>query len=269
MGTRRRATCKRSAFAGLGCFVLLLLASAALGQADPWPEVVSRARASLIFIRVQCTGQSQMGSLSGTGFLLRRSGYRYRYVVTNNHVVTCPEGLVASPPELLHVANPAQPSGGLDVVGAAIVDRDPVNDLALLRIGRMAGLLFTLDETGLTFSRVRGVQEEVMAGGFPLALPGEPSWTRGHVSAIDRVLPNRPTRFVQIDVAVNPGNSGGPLLNANGEVVGVIVAQARAPEGGGAAEGINFAIAADIAQHFVDSTLLPELLRVPGAARRP
>ena len=102
---------------------------------------------------------------------------------------------------------------------AAVVAADPARDLALLRV----------DATGLspaTFAAPDDIRlgDEVLAIGYALDLDGDPTVTLGIVSALDRTLDTETGALkglIQTDAAVSSGNSGGPLVNALGQVVGI------------------------------------------------
>ena len=168
----------------------------------------------------------------GSGFVLGESGE----IATNAHVVT--EGTGSSIREAREVYV-AFADG--NEVSARIVGFDPNADVALLRI----------DPRGLTLRPLRlGTARDVRVGA-PVAAIGSPfgepqSLSVGVVSAKDRSIKSL-TGFeiagaIQTDAAINRGNSGGPLVNADGEVLG-INSQIQTTTGGG--EGVGYAIPAD------------------------
>lgn len=189
-------------------------------------ELVERSEAAIVRIETE--------SGVGTGFVVDADGY----ILTNNHVIEGPTGAVAR-------SIVVTLSDG-DEQTATVVGRDVRTDLALLKIGR-AGLsalpLGDLDETA--------VGQDVVAIGFALDLAGGEgaafSVTRGIISAKNRAIDEGQVQIlgsIQTDAAINHGNSGGPLLNLYGEVVGVNTA--IAPDGsGGVAVGIGFAVGVD------------------------
>ena len=149
-------------------------------------------------------GQVASASASGSGFILTSDGY----VVTNNHVV---EGATSVTVKLYNG----------DEYDAEIVGTDEMNDVALLKI----------DATGLQTVTIGDsdqieVGEEVIAIGNPL---GELTFTMtaGVVSALDREIntDGKPINMLQTDVAINSGNSGGPLFDMNGNVIGITSAK--------------------------------------------
>jgi serine protease Do len=160
----------------------------------------------------------------GSGFVISADGY----VVTNNHVVDGAGKVTVSFDE--HNKHEA------DVVGT-----DPRTDLALLKI-----------KTGKSFPFVKFADKSVRVGdwvvavGNPFGLGG--TVTAGIVSALGRDIGSGPYDYLQIDAAVNRGNSGGPTFNLYGEVVGVNTA-IYSPSGGNV--GIAFAVPAAIASEVV------------------
>ncbi|MEM9560881.1 MAG: trypsin-like peptidase domain-containing protein [Planctomycetota bacterium] len=165
----------------------------------------------------------------GSGVVLSNDGY----VLTNNHVIEDAQTLRA------------QLADGR-VYDAEVVGREPDVDLAVLKI----------DATDLTPARfstepVR-VGEWVLAAGSPFGLSS--TITAGIVSATGRTglirgRSNAYEDFIQTDAAVNPGNSGGPLINLEGEVVGINTAIFTRS---GGSNGISFAIPADISRRVMD-----------------
>jgi serine protease Do len=163
----------------------------------------------------------------GSGFIISADGY----VVTNNHVIGS-----ASEVEVL------MDDG--KIVAAKVVGRDPRTDLALLKIEGRTDLPWV--KIAATPPRVG---DWVLAVGNPFGLGG--TVTAGIVSARGRDIGAGPyDDFLQIDAAVNRGNSGGPTFNLAGEVIGVNTAIVS-PTGGNI--GIAFAIPADVVQRVVTS----------------
>jgi S1-C subfamily serine protease len=170
----------------------------------------------------------------GTGFIVSEDGY----LVTNNHVVL---GRLNRPATTVSVGL----SDG-SVVDGRVVGTDVRSDLALVKIegGPYQALkLAKLEDTA--------VGEDVVAIGFALDLRGGegPSYTvtRGIISAKNRAIDesSQVLGAIQTDAAINHGNSGGPLLNLRGEVVGVNTALAPDTTTGGTALGIGFAVGSD------------------------
>jgi len=174
----------------------------------------------------------------GTGFVVDSGGY----ILTNNHVVLGATGRISN---TIRVTL----SDG-DVVAATVVGTDSRADLALIKIDRtgLKALQFADLDTVL-------IGQDVVAIGYALDLKqGEgPSYsvTRGIVSQKNRAIDEGGPAIlgaVQTDAAINHGNSGGPLLNLFGEVVGVNTALAPDPTTGGTADGIGFAVGSNTAR---------------------
>ena len=178
---------------------------------------------------------------AGSGFLISPDGY----ILTNNHVVEGYEKIE------IHLQEGKK-------YEAVIIGTDPPIDLALLKIDTEGRELPTLP---LGDSDALRVGEWVIAIGNPLNF--EQTVTVGVVSGKDRRLPSLPTdsgvaSFIQTDAAINFGNSGGPLIDASGNVVGINTAIRRA----NAAEGIGFALPINHARSVM------EQLRQSGSVRR-
>lgn len=170
-------------------------------------------------------GQSTTGTSSGSGFILSENGY----VVTNFHVV---EG-ASSVKVKLHDGS-SHP--------AALVGYDSTNDVAVLKIEAKG-----LNPVELGSSSDLIVGDQVVAIGNPL---GEltSTLTVGYVSAKERSVSTDGSiiNMIQTDAAINSGNSGGPLFNMKGQVVGITTAKySGASSSGATIEGIGFAVPMD------------------------
>jgi len=176
----------------------------------------------------------------GSGFVVAATGE----IATNAHVVTTGEGRDIEKADEVYVR-----FADHNQVKARIVGFDPNSDVALLTLETREGL--TLRPLGLADSEDVDVGEPVVAIGSPFG--EEQSLSVGVVSATDRAIQSL-TGFdtlgaVQTDAAINQGNSGGPLLDARGEVIG-INAQIRTRSGGG--EGVGYAIPVDQVKRSLD-----------------
>lgn len=172
----------------------------------------------------------------GSGFIISADGY----VVTNNHVISAsPEGGTGAVVSSITVTLPDRKE-----YKATIVGRDQTSDLALLKI-EAKGLPFVQfgDST-----RTR-VGDWVVAIGNPFGLGG--TVTAGIVSALHRSIGiNGPyDRYIQTDASINQGNSGGPMFDLQGNVIGINTA-IFSPTGGNV--GIGFAIPAEEAKPIID-----------------
>ncbi|MEM8630020.1 MAG: Do family serine endopeptidase [Pseudomonadota bacterium] len=163
----------------------------------------------------------------GSGFILDAEGW----IVTNHHVVNGADTVT------VRLSDDRE-------YEAEIVGMDAPTDLALLRIDAEEALPFvTLGDS----SEIR-VGEDVMAVGNPFGLGG--TVTKGIISAKGRNISAGPyADFLQTDAAINRGNSGGPLFNMDGEVVGVNSA-IYSPTGGSV--GVGFAVTSDIVNLIVE-----------------
>ncbi len=173
----------------------------------------------------------------GSGFIIDASGY----VVTNNHVIQGAESVRVI----------LQDDTVLD---AEILGRDPKTDIALLKVDSDTPLpALTLGNS----DKVK-VGDWVLAIGNPFGLGG--TVTAGIVSARARNINAGPyDDFIQTDASINRGNSGGPMFNMDGEVIGINTA-ILSPSGGSI--GIGFAVPSNLAKPVLDD------LREYGRARR-
>jgi serine protease Do len=172
----------------------------------------------------------------GSGFIISPDGY----VVTNNHVVA--PGNRQATVEAIRVTLPDRKE-----YVAKLVGRDAASDLALLKIDAPGPLPFVRfgDSTGAR------VGDWVVAIGNPFGLGG--TVTAGIVSAVHRVTGQGANdRFIQTDASINQGNSGGPMFNLKGEVIG-INSQIFSQSGGNI--GIGFAIPAEDAKPVIDTLM--------------
>ena len=170
-------------------------------------------------------GRTATGLASGTGFIISQDGY----VVTNYHVI---EG----------GTNVTITTHSDEEYTAKIVGYEANNDLALLK---MEGDNFPYVTLGSSANLMVG--DQVVAIGNVLSTFAS-SLTVGYVSGVDRVVDTEGVamNMIQTDVAINSGNSGGPLFNMKGEVVGITTAKFSGNSSSGASiEGIGFAIPID------------------------
>jgi S1-C subfamily serine protease len=176
---------------------------------------------------------------SGSGFVVTSDGM----IVTNRHVVNGCRSIAV---------RAESPVG----VPAQVVALHPSDDLAVIR----ADTTFGATAAFRIGSPIRP-GDDVVAVGFPLAglLADEPSVTTGSVSALAGIH-NNPA-VLQMSAPVQQGSSGGPLFDASGNVVGVVVtklnARIVAEETGDLPQNVNFALKADIARTFLDQLSVP------------
>lgn len=172
----------------------------------------------------------------GSGFIVSADGY----VVTNNHVISA--GQRGAVVESIKVTLPDRRE-----FTAKLIGRDPATDLAVLKI---EGSNLPFVKFGDS-DRAR-VGDWVVAIGNPFGLGG--SVTAGIISAMHRVTGQGGPldRFIQTDASINRGNSGGPMFDLNGNVIG-INSQILSPTGGNV--GIGFAIPATEAKPIIDTLM--------------
>lgn len=172
----------------------------------------------------------QRGVAAGTGMVLTSSGE----VLTNNHVIAGASSITA------------QVAGQSRRYTATVVGADPTADVAVLKLTGASGL------NTVRFGNATNVSvgDQVVAIGNALDLRGAPTVTQGIVSALNRSITagdstggssEQLTGMIQTDAPLNPGNSGGPLVNSAAQVIGMDTA-ADVAASGGSGSSIGFAI---------------------------
>jgi putative serine protease PepD len=197
-------------------------------------DVYRRAAPGVVEITVATGGQFGVGEAQGSGFVYDKAGH----IVTNEHVV---DGATSV---RVRLASGKQ-------YAAHVVSTDASTDLAVLEINAPAAQLTPLK---LADSSSLAVGSAVVAIGSPFGLEG--TVTSGIVSALHREI-EAPNNFtiqdaIQTDAAINHGNSGGPLLDLSGRVIGVN-AQIKSDSGGN--EGVGFAIPSNTVRTVVSAIL--------------
>ena len=178
--------------------------------------------------------EGQQGGATGSGFVIDEEGH----IVTNQHVVADAQSLEV------------EFSDGTEV-DAEIVGTDPSSDIAVLDVDRPG-----TDLTTVQFAPTGALEvgNPVIVLGSPFGLEG--SLTTGVISAVGREIqsPNGFTieNAVQTDAALNHGNSGGPVLDTQGRVVGV-ASQIRTDSGG--SDGVGYAVPGDTAKRIADELI--------------
>jgi serine protease Do len=172
-------------------------------------------------------GKKRKAQSLGSGFIIDKSGY----VITNNHVIDNAEKIMV----ILHDDTSFE---------ATVVGKDPKTDVALLKINPKKTKL-----TAVKFgdSNKLRVGDWVMAIGNPFGFGG--TVTAGIVSARGRNLSGSYDDYIQTDASINRGNSGGPLFDMNGNVVGINTAIFS--QSGGSV-GIGFAVSSNLAKQVTD-----------------
>lgn len=209
---------------------------------SPLTEAVDQVAPTVVTVvnhmqaRAGVFGGSSAPTVSGSGVIIDTNGY----VVTNNHVV--------------------EDSARLEVVladgesrAAQLVGRDPFSDIAVLKV-----------EGSLSAAAAWGNSDKMRAGETVIAI-GSPlgeftnTVTAGVVSATGRSIDTdsgyRMEDLIQTDAAINRGNSGGPLVNLAGQVVGINTLVVRGGGSAGVAEGLGFAIASNSARAVAEQII--------------
>lgn len=183
-------------------------------------------------------GFDSIGQATGTGFIVRSDGV----ILTNEHVVD----------DAVDVSVTLASGRSLE---AQVLATDTDHDLAVLKVS--TGNLPTVT---LADSTTVAVGQRVIAVGYALSLEGGPTVTSGIISSLERTIQVQDSRggspglrtysdVLQTDAALNEGNSGGPLVTLEGEVIGVNAA------GSAQAENIGFAIAIDAAKPLIQEAI--------------
>lgn len=176
----------------------------------------------------------QLTTYSGTGFVINKTGE----IVTNHHVVSkCRKFFYSF-------------SGNPNLLAATIRAYDPVNDLAVLSTGRTFS-----SYASLRFNDIR-TGERISSAGFPLQqyLSNQLIFNTGVISALAGA--NNDYRFIQESAPIQPGNSGGPLFDKHGNVIGITTQHLNdsvASETHSNPQNVNFAIKSDILRTILAS----------------
>ncbi len=265
---RRRRTARRRLVTGAGLAILSLVAGLAggvlagrtdseattasapdaqqaslrlSGETLDVAAVLDRVQQSVVSVDTEVITRrgpfSDRASGAGTGLVLDDDGY----ILTNAHVVADATSITVTL------------SGEDEARDAELVAADPDADLAVLRVDDTDGLV----AAPLGSSDSVHVGDQVVAIGNALALEGGMTVTQGIVSAVDRSIETDEGSLdglIQTDAAISSGNSGGPLVNAAGEVVGINTAVAS-DSPGVTASNVGFAISIDSARTVVDQVI--------------
>jgi putative serine protease PepD len=196
-------------------------------------EVVAKVEPAVVSIQASIDQGLASGTAAGSGIILTSDGE----VLTNAHVVRGARSITVTL------------SGRSQARSATLVGIDTSNDLALLKINGASDL------PTATIGNSSGVAvgDDAVAIGNALALPGGPTVTRGIISALNRSIDTESGQMsglIQTDASISSGNSGGPLVNAAGQVIGINTAVATSSQST-TAENIGFAIPIDKAMSVV------------------
>lgn len=199
---------------------------------DALTVLYEQVNPGVVSIQVFVEREGVSGEGAGSGFVLDEEGH----IVTNNHVVAGAQRVTA----IFYNGIEAE---------AEVVGTDDYSDLAVIKVDSLPDGVRSLPVGN---SDEVEVGEWVVAIGNPFSLGG--SVSLGIVSAVGRSIPSGVARFsipqaIQTDAVINPGSSGGPLLNLSGKVIGVNAQIASA--GTGVSSGVGFAIPSNIVRQVV------------------
>lgn len=185
-------------------------------------------------VSISCNSPS--GSSSGTGVVVTKDGY----IVTNHHVVKDAQNIVVT---FQNQAN----------LQATLISADAVSDLAVLLVSAD-----NLIPAEFGDSNSLRVGDSVAAIGDPLGVQLRGTMTDGIVSAINRdiTIDGRTMTLIQTNAALNSGNSGGPLLNCYGQVIGINTMKIGDTMSTAGVEGLGFAIPSTTVKTVVDQLIL-------------
>ena len=184
---------------------------------------------------VSITAQGYNGSSSGTGVILTEDGY----IVTNHHVIENGQRLSVQLTDDR-------------VCEASLVGADKASDLAVLKIQAE-----NLQNAEFGDSDALRVGDSVVAIGDPLGVEYRGTMTDGIVSAINRNVNvnGRPMNLIQTNAALNSGNSGGPLINSCGQVIGINTIKIAAFADSAGVEGLGFASPSTTVKDIVEQII--------------
>lgn len=214
-------------------------------------ETASKSVVQITSVYGNTTAGALTTTTTGSGIVYKAEGL----IITNAHVITDATSILVTLP------------GETERIAASVVGKDTVSDLAVLKIDRT-------DLTPATFGLSKDVRlgEEAIVLGSPYGSALMGSATRGIISGTQRSLNvnGRTQTFLQTDAAVNPGNSGGPLLNRKGEVIGIVtrksvsIPSATTDTTATLAQGIAFALPIDDALPILSQLANGQTIVRPG-----
>jgi len=204
-------------------------------QLPAFSELAEQAKQSVVSIEID--NQDSINSVGGmgSGFVISDDGY----ILTNNHVTQ----------EAKHIVVKLADGSEYDAVQ---IGRDVSTDIALLKIDKQGLVAFEFGDV-----EASKVGSWVVAIGAPFGF--EQTVTAGIISAKGRSVGEQYIPYIQTDVAINVGNSGGPLINMDGKVIGI---NSKIISTAGGSLGLSFAIPVDLAVDVVNQ------LKNNGVVRR-
>ncbi len=209
---------------------------------NPVPAVSSQVGPSVVGVTVEYTYNSFFGTQrvvqEGSGIIISTDGY----ILTNNHVLSTNNNAIEKKAKV-YLPNSSEP------LDATIVGTDAQTDIGVLKVD-----CTDLPAVTIGSSNDLEVGAMVIAIGNPLGRQFEGSVTVGYVSALNRQVSDTAGNtytLIQTDAAINEGNSGGALVNTNGELVGINMAKIE----GTGIEGLGFAIPIDDVKTVIDDLI--------------
>jgi len=229
---------------------LYVCGTSATAASQQLPDTIDRVRPSIVQLRLECVyTNNSMDPYGGTAFLVSKEGF----ALTAAHVVACPGVALASQrvkvglPLVYSLTDQTQKRGNFTFIDADVIERDDVHDVALLKLSSnpfaeeiqsgytWEGKPLRLMPLGVALLSTRTLREgePVAASGFPFISPvlltnaGIIASTRSaHYfdTAGEGVHVRVTSDFYFADMTVNHGNSGGPVYDASGEVIGIVSA---------------------------------------------
>ncbi len=211
----------------------IIINSQPLGEEFSAQEVYEKVLPSIVLVKAEIFYDDESSEEGyGTGMFMTQDGY----ILTNSHVVFDTKNVAVTVTD-----------NNENEYNATVLAYDRTMDLAVLKVN---GEGFTPVEFGSSDDLSLG--QWVLAIGNPGGESFSKSITRGIVSGLDRTLDNeQDMKYIQTDAAISPGNSGGPLVNMYGQVVGITTAKITAED----YEGIGLAIPVSDAKTLIDQLL--------------
>ncbi len=194
-------------------------------------EIYQRVIGSVVSI----SSATPTGTASGTGIIMSEDGY----VITNHHVV--------SGAQVISVLTSSD-----EQYDAILIGSDEISDIAVLKMDASG-----LQPAQFGDSNQLRVGDAVVAIGDPLGVQLRGTMTNGIISAINRDLTvdDRTMTLIQTNAALNNGNSGGPLINCYGQVVGINTMKMSSYYSSASVEGLGFAIPIAVAKPIIDELI--------------
>ena len=198
------------------------------GQATDFTNIINQITPSLVYIAVS----GRNFKAAGSGFIISTKGY----IVTCNHVVSGATTI-----------NVTLSTG--QTIPATVVGTNAGRDDAIIKLNTVPA---NLQPIALGSSAAATAGNPVLVGGFALGYAAPPSYSAGTVSAI-RILPDG-YKYIQTDAAMNPGDSGGVLVNAKGQVIGINVQRELYENNNDPVLNMSYCIPIDEVQSLITSS---------------